>query len=177
MAEDTRKNRILEIDRAEMSPLQLRIQEQVDTWKGRGATPFKIWQHCPEVAEGMEVLASHLRGPSSSLSNAERELIVMATVVFWGVDYAITNHLRHARNTGLDATALDKIVAKQPASFSDPRLQAVYELASAALTGDGVADEAFARFEKILGRRGIAEVLALIGFYTSISLGLKVHGV
>ena len=35
----------------------------------------------------------------------------------------------------------------------------------------------FNRAEKLLGRNGIAEVLALLGYYTSVSMGMKLHRV
>jgi hypothetical protein len=38
-------------------------------------------------------------------------------------------------------------------------------------------DEVFARAERLLGRNGIAEVLALLGYYSSVAMGVKLHRV
>ena len=38
-------------------------------------------------------------------------------------------------------------------------------------------DAEFAEIEKELGRNGVAEVLVLLGYYTSVALGMKVHEV
>ena len=35
----------------------------------------------------------------------------------------------------------------------------------------------FAEIEAVLGRAGVAEVLVLLGYYTSVALGMKVHEV
>ena len=35
----------------------------------------------------------------------------------------------------------------------------------------------FARADKLLGRNGIAEVLVLLGYYTSVAMGMKLHRV
>jgi 4-carboxymuconolactone decarboxylase len=35
----------------------------------------------------------------------------------------------------------------------------------------------FARAEKVLGRNGIAEVLILLGYYSSVAMGMKLHRV
>ena len=39
------------------------------------------------------------------------------------------------------------------------------------------SDEVFARSEKLLGRNGIAEEVALLGYYTSVAMGMKLHRV
>ena len=43
--------------------------------------------------------------------------------------------------------------------------------------GARLADAAFAEVEQALGRDGIAEVLVLLGYYTSVCLAMKVHEV
>jgi 4-carboxymuconolactone decarboxylase len=40
-----------------------------------------------------------------------------------------------------------------------------------------LSDAEFAELEKVLGRNGIAEVLVLLGYYTSVALAMKVHEV
>jgi len=44
-------------------------------------------------------------------------------------------------------------------------------------TGAKLADARFADVEKVLGRNGIAEVLVLLGYYTSVALAMKIHEV
>ena len=41
----------------------------------------------------------------------------------------------------------------------------------------GGSDEVFIRSEQLLGRNGIAEVVALLGYYSSVSMGMKLHRV
>ena len=41
----------------------------------------------------------------------------------------------------------------------------------------GGSDEVFNCAEKLLGRHGIAEVLGLLGYYSSVSMGMKLHRV
>jgi 4-carboxymuconolactone decarboxylase len=40
-----------------------------------------------------------------------------------------------------------------------------------------LSDADFAGIEKAIGREGIAEVLVLLGYYTSVALAMKVHEV
>jgi len=43
--------------------------------------------------------------------------------------------------------------------------------------GAKLSDAEFGEIETALGREGIAEVLVLIGYYTSVALAMKVHDV
>jgi 4-carboxymuconolactone decarboxylase len=53
----------------------------------------------------------------------------------------------------------------------------VHRFAAALVAGAKLSDAAFAEIEKALGRDGIAEVLALLGYYTAVALAMKVHDV
>ena len=39
------------------------------------------------------------------------------------------------------------------------------------------SDEVFDRAERLLGRNGIAEVLALLGYYSAVAMAVKLHRV
>jgi 4-carboxymuconolactone decarboxylase len=53
----------------------------------------------------------------------------------------------------------------------------VHRFAAALVSGAKLSDAQFAEIEAALGRSGIAEVLVLIGYYTSVALAMKVHEV
>ena len=48
---------------------------------------------------------------------------------------------------------------------------------SSLVGGHKLSDAEFAEVDAAIGRTGIAEVLVLIGYYTSVALGMKVHQV
>jgi 4-carboxymuconolactone decarboxylase len=53
----------------------------------------------------------------------------------------------------------------------------VHQFAVALVSSMKLSDAEFAELEKVLGRNGIAEVLVLLGYYTSVALAMKVHEV
>jgi 4-carboxymuconolactone decarboxylase len=53
----------------------------------------------------------------------------------------------------------------------------VHRFAAALVSGTKLSDAEFTELEKALGRNGIAEVLVLLGYYTSVALAMKVHEV
>ena len=53
----------------------------------------------------------------------------------------------------------------------------MHRFAAALVAGAKLSDTEFAEIEKAIGRDGVAEVLVLLGYYTSVALGMKVHQV
>ena len=50
-------------------------------------------------------------------------------------------------------------------------------LATAAITRQKPADEQYAQYAEALGRNGVAEALAAIGYYGSVAMAMKLHDV
>ena len=83
---------------------------------------------------------------------------------------------RH-RDLGFAQSVFDAIRAGQTPSLDSERERVVYELAMISMEPGGGSDEVFARADKLLGRNGVAEVVALLGYYTSVAMGMKLHRV
>ena len=60
---------------------------------------------------------------------------------------------------------------------SDAHERALYKFATALVKQVKLPDAEFAEIEAAIGRAGVAEVLVLLGYYTSVALGMKVHEV
>lgn len=161
---------------AQPDPLQAKIFERLSQGRGRIPTPYKVWIHSPEAAEGMEVIGTHLN-TKSTLSEAEMEIAILLTAKVWEGAYVMNNHLRHGRNAGLDEETLECLTSGVRPVFTDEHTQAVHDFTAVALSAAVPSDEEFAHFERVLGRKGIAEILILVGYYTSVSLAMKIHRV
>jgi 4-carboxymuconolactone decarboxylase len=61
--------------------------------------------------------------------------------------------------------------------LTDPHERGVYDFAAALVSGKKLSDAEFAAIEQAIGRQGIADTLVLLGYYTSVALGMKVHEV
>jgi 4-carboxymuconolactone decarboxylase len=86
-------------------------------------------------------------------------------------------HIREGKKNGLSDEQIDALVAGNDPTLADPHENAVYAFASSQIAGKTLSDAEFAEVEKVLGRNGIAEVLVMIGYYTSVSLAMRVHEV
>jgi 4-carboxymuconolactone decarboxylase len=167
---------VSDASRGDMDPRQMQIFERLSQGRGRIPTPYKVWIHSPEAAEGMEIIGTHLNN-NSTLSEIEIEIAILLTAKVWEAAYVLNNHLRHGRNAGLDDETLECLTSGIRPVFADEHTQAVHDFTAVALSAAVPSDEEFEHYERVLGRKGIAEILILVGYYTSVSLAMKVHRV
>ena len=113
----------------------------------------------------------------STLSEREVEMVIVMIATHWRGDYVQTAHVRMGRKVGLSQAIIDALIAGAEPPLTDPHEKAVYQFAAAMIASRKVPDAEFAAIEKTLGRPGIAEVLVLIGYYTSVAMAMKVHEV
>jgi len=169
-------NRIKDIPPAEMSNEQTAVFEQLTAGRGRILTPYKVWIHSPKVASGMEQIGTFLN-KRSSLSEREVEIGILVIARHWQADYVQQAHIRLARDLGVPEAAIEAICADQDPKLTDAHERAVYAFATALVAGTKLSDAEFGKIEAALGRTGIAEILVLLGYYTSVALAMKVHEV
>jgi 4-carboxymuconolactone decarboxylase len=160
----------------ELTEEQTAIFQRLVEGRGRILAPYKIWIHSPVVADGMERLGTYLN-KQSSLSSREVEMVIIMIAQHWQSDYVIQAHLTEGRRVGLSAGVLDDLVAGREASLNNSHERGVYRLAVALVRGSSLSDGEFDDIESAIGRQGIAEVLVLLGYYTSVALGMKAHAV
>jgi 4-carboxymuconolactone decarboxylase len=169
-------NRILEIPPDKLTAEQSKIFEQLTAGRGRILGPYKVWIHSPTVAAGMEHIGTFLN-KRSSLSPREVEIGILVIARHWKGDYVLQAHIREGKKQGLTQETIDAILADADPKLDDPHERAVHRFATALAGGATMSDADFAAIEAALGREGVAEVLVLLGYYTSVALAMKVHEV
>lgn len=170
----TKKNRLAEIDRAEANAQQREVLERVSTGRGRVPTPYQVWLHCPEIADGMEIIGTYLNN-DASLSEPEAEIVILLIAAFWKSPYVLANHTRHSRKAGLPESAITAMCEGRKPAFADTRQQLVADFVWSALEKKNLSDSEFAAVEQAFGRRGVAELLLLIGYFSAVALAMKFH--
>jgi 4-carboxymuconolactone decarboxylase len=169
-------SRLTELPPEDLTEEQTAIFQRLIEGRGRILGPYKIWIHSPAVAEGMERLGTYLN-KQSSLSSREVEMTVLMIARHWRSEYVIQAHLKEGHRVGLSTEQLDALVSERVPSLVDAHEIGVYRLADALIRGSSLSDAEFKDIESAIGRNGIAEVLVLIGYYTSVALGMKAHAV
>jgi 4-carboxymuconolactone decarboxylase len=168
------ESRLARIDPETATEEQARVIARLGAGRGRIPTPFNIWLHSPRLAEGMEIIGTYIdRAPV--LSEAEAEVAILSTAVFWNAPYVVANHRRHALRAGLPEALVAAILEKRRPTGVEGRLGAVCGAVCDILAGGLVDDARFARYEAELGRAVIAELLVVVGYFTSVSLAMNLH--
>jgi 4-carboxymuconolactone decarboxylase len=169
-------NRLIDLPPEKQTPEQKKVFEQLVAGRGRILGPYKIWIHSPTVAAGMEHIGTYLN-KKGSLSEREVEIGILVIAQHWDANYVRQAHIKMGRQVGLSQQIIDDVLAGRDPKLTDPHERAVHKFAAALVAGAKIPDAEFAEIEKALGRDGVAEVLVLLGYYTSVALGMKVHEV
>ncbi len=168
------ENRLGRIDPEHATEAQKKVIAQLGEGRGRIPTPFNIWLHNPQLAEGMEIIGTHIDA-SPVLTEVESEVVILSTAVFWNAPYVIANHRRHALKAGVPETVVGAILERRRPDAGTGSLGVLCDAVCDILEG-GVVDAArFARYETQLGRAVIAELLVVVGYFTSVSLAMTLH--
>src|SRR5262244_1974149 len=169
-------NRILEIPPETLTAEQKTVFDRLTAGCGRILGLYKVWIHSPTVADGMEHIGTYLN-KRGSLSPREVEIGILVIARHWDADYVRQAHIREGKRVGLSQATIDALVAGTDPKLTDSHELGVYEFANALANGAKLPDARFAEIEKVIGRNGIAEVLVLLGYYTSVALAMKIHEV
>lgn len=173
MADDVR---IEEIPEPNLTAEQKSVFDALVKGRGRLLTPYKIWIHSPKTAEAMEKLGTYLN-KAGSLSEREVELGIVLIAHHWKGEYVYTAHVKRCLELGVPQSVIDAIRSDKVPDLSSPREQAIYDIAKLAEQPGAGPDEVFDRAVKTLGRKGLAEVLALLGYYSAVAMAMKLHRV
>jgi 4-carboxymuconolactone decarboxylase len=169
-------SRLEEIAPEKLSAQQSAVLEAVERGRGFVPKPFKIWLHSPQLAERIEALGTWLSA-SSSLSSREFEIAVCVVAVRLASPFVIDAHLRAATKAGHPAAVTDALRDGRVPELATARERAVYEIARTANDPAPASDKIFADAVAALGRDGLADLLAFIGYYTAVGLAMKIHRV
>lgn len=168
--------RLARIDAVSATPDQTAVIDRLGKGRGRIPTPYHIWLHSPSVAAGMELIGTHL-DHSPNLPPVEAEVVILAIAHYWKSPYVIANHLRHAETAGVPAALIADLRAGRHPTGHPKRLQAVCDAVSDALAGGAVDDARFETHVNQLGRATLAELLALVGYFTAVCIALRMHDI
>ena len=176
MAETPTFGRYAEIPYDKMTPEQQEGYHVLMETRGKLPGPAKIYVHNPKLAKVMGPFGGHFR-KGYSLSEREREIAVCIINSKFHTAYATNAHERAAKAAGLPADKVEAILSGLQTSFTDQREQVVYEMAICLVNARWVSKGLYERAIEALGHVGITDVIALMGFYTSVAMTLAFYDV
>ena len=138
--------------------------------------PLGVLLRHPPTGRPLQQLASVLRF-EGKLSEAAREVVILVVGAYWKDGHEWSSHAPIASRAGITDAQLEALRCGEPVRFDDPQTQAACEAARAMVLREDLDDEEYARVHAVLGDEGLVEVTVLLGYYSMLSLQLRVFRV
>jgi 4-carboxymuconolactone decarboxylase len=140
---------------------------------GRGTIGiFNIQLRSPELSEAMRGIFGGRTEPL--LSNRQNELAILLTGRFWSTQYEWAVHHRVAAQAGLSEDTISAIREGRRPIMLQPDEAAIYNLITQLLNTRQVSDLYFDTAKEHLGEKRIVDLIALVGFYQTVSMMMNV---
>ena len=169
-------SRISLLTRDQLTGDQVRVYDEIQSGE-RGAIglggPFNAWIRSPGMADHAQKLGAFLRY-NTSLEKRLSELAIITAGKHCRCSFEFASHAPKAIAGGLDPAIVESIRTGQEPVFEKPDEKAVYDFSKMLLTTHTVADRIYEDLLSQVGEQGVVEVIALLGYYTMVSMTLNV---
>jgi 4-carboxymuconolactone decarboxylase len=137
------------------------------------SSPFNVWNRKPELADRLQKVGEYIRF-RSSLPSRLNEFAILITARLWNAQYEWFAHHRLAMAGGLNpAVAADLAGGRVPANMK-PDEQIVYDFSMEMHEKHGVSDATYQRAVDALGEQGVADLIAVNGYYVLVAMTVNV---
>ena len=158
----------------EMTPAQRTMIEHVLSGpRGSVDGPFNVQLRSPEMGDLGQQFGASTRF-ATTVPRKLYELAIILTARHWTSQFEWYAHRRAAVQAGINPAVADAIAEGRRPSGLPPDEQAVYNFASELLETKQVSDATFDAAKKLLGERGVVELINVMGWYGTVSMFLNV---
>ena len=158
----------------EMTPAQRTMIEHVLAGpRGSVDGPFNVQLRSPEMGDLGQQFGASTRF-ATSVPRKLYELAIIVTARHWTAQFEWYAHRRAAVQAGISPAVAAAIAEGRRPSGMPPDEQAVYNFATELLETKQVSDATFDAAKKLLGERGVVELINVMGWYGTVSMFLNV---
>jgi hypothetical protein len=136
--------------------------------------PFDLMLRSPAVGTAQQELGAAIRY-RTAFTDRMRELAILLVAAPWGSGFERESHEAIARALGFAEVELAAIRAMDVSGF--PGDERVVGLAAVALLDGDLSDDVWDAAAATLGIDGVFELTALVGYYSTLALQLRVFRV
>jgi len=148
--------------------------DAIDRMLRRG--PFNAWLRSPALGERLQSVGEYIRF-NTSLPLRLNEFAILITARHWTSQYEWAAHYPLAMKAGLDPKVAAELADnRRPSGMKDDEA-AVYDFCTQLHRAKNVNDEAFNRAVKVLGEKGVVDLIGVSGYYTAVSMTINVANV
>lgn len=168
--------RLRQLSDDELTPEQKNLINKIKGFSLNGMRgPFNMMLRSPEAAERFQHLGEYLRF-DTDLGNRLVELLVLIHARIFHDQYEWYLHAPRALEAGLSKHIIEDIKQGKKPSFINEDEAALFNYVLELSLTRNVSDETLESAVNVLGERNVANIVFMLGQYTTISLFLSVLG-
>lgn len=138
--------------------------------------PFNAFLHHPQIASRFLTFAA-AESKYTTLNERIREIVILAVGGVWAAEYELYAHSVLAGNAGIPRAAIEALANGDPPQFLDGEELIAAQLAQRLSMNHRIDDELYRAAEGAFGRRGLFDIVALMGQYLTVSALLSLFEV
>jgi|SRR5215469_15209175 len=173
-------SRLADLHRDQLTPAGKAVWDSIVATRGdhvvspEGALigPFNAMVHAPDAGGPLGSLGAALRF-GTSLGRRLTEVAILAVASRWQAEFEWSAHARLAREAGVPDGVVDAIGAGSDPEFTEDDERIVHATARELVISGQLRTATYAAARELLGDTGIVELVALCGYYTTISFLLN----
>lgn len=166
--------RLPDLTREQMSSAQ---QQAADaTVSGKRKTlegPFNIWLRSPPLENRLQQVGQYVRF-QTSLPHQLNEFAILITAKEWASPFEWSYHYPLAVKEGMEPAVLEQLRVGTAIKGMTDDEQMVYDFSVQLHRNHQVSDAVYNRVFKRFGERGVVDLIAVDGYYTTVAMTLNV---
>jgi 4-carboxymuconolactone decarboxylase len=169
--------RLSPIDPAQLDPEQRAVYDAIASGPRKGVRgPLAIWLHRPQLADRSQALGRYCRY-DSSLPARLSELAIMFMGRYWLAEYEWAAHKPFALEAGVSNEVIDAIRDGKTPPFAKRDEELVFAFLTELHEQRKVPDSLYQELVNEIGKDGVVDLVGIAGYYTLISMTIKVFEV
>jgi len=140
------------------------------------AGPFNAMLYAPAVGHALQELGVAIRF-RTTLAPRIRETAILVVAQAWDSAYERDSHEPIGRDAGLTDPEIEALRAGADPGFADERERVAYQVARAMVGPADLNDQEYAAAAATLGEQALVELSALVGYYATLALQLRIFRV
>ena len=174
-------SRLTPLPVSELTPEQQEAHARIARFRevkpdGQIGGPFDPWIRSPELARRMVSFGNFI-WERTTLDRRVVELSICVTARFWRSNVEWVAHARTAKQFGVSDQTLDDVLHLRVPAKAPADEQLAVEVSRAIHETHELPKPLYDRAVTTFGERGLAELIATIGYYTTVSMTLNVFAV
>jgi len=135
--------------------------------------PFAIWMEAPEYGALVQALGGFVRY-QTSVPPRLSEFAILCTARHWRAHYEWVAHAPIAAAAGVKAATIRAVQAGRRPEGAPADELGVYDFVKELYQHRRVRDATYKKLSKILGSRGMVELIGILGYYATVAMTLDV---